>query len=258
MIVTTVLEPTETVIARTVQLAEKLRCRRVPRNNVSVAKLQTIYDDLEVLVVSERELKYYHRDKPALFFHPSTALLRIKRLMKAESDVLTDISGAGEGDCILDCTAGLASDAIVFSYVVGARGQVTALESEPALALIVSEGLQRYESDYASMNEAMRRIQLVRTNHLDYIRALPDRSVDIVYFDPMFRSPVEESSSISPLREIANAHPLNLVSIEEARRIARKTVVMKEHRDSGEFARLGFAKKSRSHSNIAYGVIRCE
>ncbi len=42
---------------------------------------------------------------------------------------------------------GLASDAIVFSYVVGAEGRVTALESEEIPAMLIQEGLVQYESE---------------------------------------------------------------------------------------------------------------
>ena len=44
-------------------------------------------------------------------------------------------------------------------------------------------------------------------------------------------------------------------SVREAVRVARKTVVMKEARSSGEFERLGFTLPERGKSKITYGVI---
>lgn len=101
----------------------------------------------------------------------------------------------------------------------------------------------------------MRRIEVRHSHHLDYLKSLPDRSVDIVYFDPMFREPIAESASIHPLRHYANGEPLEMESVREAVRVARKTVVMKEARSSGEFERLGFTLPERGKSKITYGVI---
>ena len=93
----------------------------------------------------------------------------------------------------------------------------------------------------------MRRIEVRHSHHLDYLKSLPDQSVDIVYFDPMFREPITDSASINPLRHYANGEPLDAESVREAIRVARKTVVMKEARSSGEFERLGFALPEREN-----------
>ncbi|CRF29000.1 Uncharacterised protein [Mycobacterium tuberculosis] len=103
----------------------------------------------------------------------------------------------------------------------------------------------------------MRRIEVVQMDHLDYLRELPENSVDVVYFDPMFRQPIMESASIRALRGLADDRPLSEKSVQEAIRASRRVVVMKEHRDSDQFARLGFAEVHRSGTKIAYGVIRC-
>jgi hypothetical protein len=84
---------------------------------------------------------------------------------------------------------------------------------------------------------------------------LPDRSVDIVYFDPMFRRPVLSSSALRPLRSQAEERPLSEAAVREAVRVARRRVVLKDHRDSGEFERLGFVRRRVSSSKVAYGVI---
>ena len=256
MLVTTSHDADEGMVEKAARIARELGGRFVPRDCMSVAKLAAVHGDDNVLLVTERELKLYAGGGQSLFFHPGMSLVRVKRLMNGESDTVVDVSGARRGDEVLDCTAGLAADAIVFSYAVGSEGRVTAVESEPALWLLVREGLTSYVTPLDEVNAAMRRIRLVLGDHLGILRTLPDRSVDIVYFDPMFRKPVERSSAMNPLRAVANHAPLSPEAVEEARRAARRTVVMKEHRDSGEFERLGFRKLARSHSKIAYGVIR--
>jgi 16S rRNA (guanine1516-N2)-methyltransferase len=219
-------------------------------------QLRLTYAEQAVLLVTKDEIRYYVRDQPAAFFHPSMAAVRVKRLLSGETDPLLEASGVQLGDCVLDCTAGLASDSIVFSFAVGSCGQVTALESEQIPALLIQEGLASYDSRIDALNEAMRRIQVKHTEHLSYLHTLEPGSVDTVYFDPMFRRPITESSAISPLREVANGEEIASEAIEQAKRVARKSVILKELKHSKEFARLGFDRVLRSNTKTTYGVIR--
>lgn len=115
--------------------------------------------------------------------------------------------------------------------------------------------MSQYISGQIKVNEALRRINVQRGDHLEYLKAQPDNSVDIVYFDPMFRVPLTDSAAISPLRKFANPAALSAESVAEAVRVARKTVVLKEKALSGEFARLGFTELLRASAKTSYGVI---
>ncbi|MUT67309.1 class I SAM-dependent methyltransferase [Paenibacillus sp. NEAU-GSW1] len=257
MIVTTSDKPSPAAYAQARRLADELGAAFKPRGRNTLRQLAAANEEaLQMLVVTEREVRFYdgQTDSP-LFFHPSMAFVRVKRLRKGESDPLIELSGCREGDRIVDCTAGLGSDSLVFSYAAGAKGSVIALESEPVLCALVREGLASYQSGLDDVDAAMRRIEMINANHLDYLKGLPDKSVDIVYFDPMFRQPIHESSAIQPLRSLANAGALSEEAVAEALRAARKTVLLKEHKESGEYARLGFRKTHVNTSKIAYGVI---
>ncbi|WP_058304380.1 class I SAM-dependent methyltransferase [Gorillibacterium timonense] len=254
MLVTTSYYATPSTREEARRLAAKSGGRYVDRRRDSLPDLRKKYGDQGILLLTEEKMMYCPVSGDPIYFHPSTAYIRVKRMTKGESDPLVDLSGVRPGDRVLDCTAGLASDSIVFAHAVGDSGKVTALESEAITVLLLEEGLVHYEAKFQAVNEAMRRIEVVHTFHLDYLRKLPDKSYDIVYFDPMFRIPVEESSSISPYREIANPDPLTLEAVEEAKRVAIRRVLLKEHRDSPEYERLGFLKH-RSRTKIAYGVI---
>ncbi|OCT14223.1 SAM-dependent methyltransferase [Paenibacillus pectinilyticus] len=256
MLVTTSYNPSKELVEEAARLSVQYGGRIVPRKKYSLELLRRNYKDNAILLVTRDEIRYYEEDHPATFFHPSMSLVRVKRMQRGESDLLIEASGAAEGDSIVDCTAGLASDAIVFSYVVGAKGRVTALESEEIPAMLIQEGLVTYESEIPELNAAMRRIEVQRTHHLPFLQQLASQSVDVVYFDPMFRSPIEESHAISPLRHRANDEAVSLASIAEAKRVARKSIVLKENRDSSEFARLGFEHVLRSTTKTTYGVIR--
>lgn len=256
MLVTTVYEPTALALNKARTIAERLGCRFVPRQQNSIRKLRLKYDEMDLVIASERELKYVNEQDATLFFHPSTAQLRVKRMLQGEEDTLIRLAGITNGDSVLDCTAGLASDSIVFSYAIGPHGHVTAIESQAIIGLLIEEGLRDYCSEVPALDEAMRRVHIIHQDHLDYLRTQPEQSVDIIYFDPMFRSPIGESSSMSPLRGTVNNNPLSIESIHEAQRVARRRIIMKEHRESDEFARLGFTEVHRTYSKIAYGVIQ--
>lgn len=264
MLITTSYDPHPEQLALVAQLHRQLESvagldgslRIVNRRRYSLEQLLEKYDDYDVLLVTRRRIEYYHEHQPALFFHPSTAAIRVKRMLNGEQDTLMGLAQIEPGDRILDCTAGLGSDAIVFSYAAHDEGIVTALESRPMPYLLLRQGLSVYESDIAGMTEAMRRIQVLQRDHTDYLRQQADRSFDIIYFDPMFRKPIHESSSIKAIRKLADPRAVSDEAIREACRVARRAVIMKEHRDSGELERLGFTELHRSTTKIAYGVIR--
>jgi hypothetical protein len=87
---------------------------------------------------------------------------------------------------------------------------------------------------------------------------LADRSFDIVYFDPMFRAPILKSSNVNPIRTLANMQPLTAEAIQQACRLARKKVVVKDAAGSSEFARLGINTiVGGKYSSISYGIIDC-
>lgn len=256
MIITTAPKPTARSLERARRLASELQAAVTPRKGLSVRKLLEASGDNRVIIVTDTETRYYdHPDEPPLFFHPSMAFIRVKRLRKGEGDPLIALSRCEPGDRIIDCTAGMAADALVFSYAAGESGEVVALESEPVLCSLVKEGLRQYDTGLPDVNAAMLRIQMICGNHADYLASLPDNSADIVYFDPMFRQPIMESAAIGAFRSLANMDELTREVIEQAVRVARKTVIMKENGISDEFARLGFKRSQFNSSKIAYGVI---
>jgi 16S rRNA (guanine1516-N2)-methyltransferase len=230
----------------------------VERRGISVRKLFERYQAEHIVIPSADGIQWHAKESEGrpFFFHPGLSLVRVKRLLEGQGDPMLTACSFRAGDDVLDCTAGLGSDAIVFSFAGGSRSTVTALESEFPLYYIVSHGLREYETEIPELNAALRRIHTVHADHASLLPGLPDKSVDIVYFDPMFRDPLRSSTGITPLRSFANERMVTAESVEEAKRIARKCVVLKEQRDSGEFERLGFTKDPRIHAKVAYGVIR--
>lgn len=254
MIVTTRHEAPHEMNIQAQALAAKLGVRFVERKKLSIARLHEMED--QVLVVTDSGLKAYTRGEAApFFFHPGMAMLRIKRLLAGDNDVMVQVCGLKRGDTFLDCTLGLASDSIVASFVAGQEGRVVGIESELLLSTIVREGLRWYESPLTEAVEAMRRIEVVSMHHLTFLQQCENNSFDIIYFDPMFFQAIATSQSIAPLRPFANYEELSMRAIEEARRVARRRVVMKNHRESFDFERLGFTRHKRMERSFTYGVI---
>lgn len=258
MIITTGDKAGEEIVSRAEALAFITGSVYVPRRHTSLPRMAKQHGDPDIIVVLDKGARLIRAGEEPMEFHPSMGFIRAKRILKGESDPMLDASCMTQGDSVLDCTAGLGTDALVFAVKGGPNAKITAVESSPSLAALLKEGLANYASAVSEINDAMRRVEVLNRNHLEVLRSLPDQSVDIVYFDPMFREPLMDSSAIRPLRWFANSEPLAGESIQEAVRVARKSVVLKEKRGSGEFARLGFTEQERAHSKISYGVIRID
>lgn len=256
MLITTSYKSDEIILKRMQFIMKRLDVKYVERKKKSIDKLLEENNEDEVIVVENEYIKYYNRKSGfnPVFFHPSMALLRINQLKQGDNDVMIRVCELKRGDTFLDCTLGLASDAIVASYIVGSEGKVTGIESESVLAVITQEGLINQNYNDRDLNQAMRRINIENIDHLQKLKSLPDKSYDIVYFDPMFRRGLNKSVSINPIRCVANNCALSEEVIVEAQRVAKSKVVMKENAYSKEFERLGFKRIVRMRRFI-YGVI---
>lgn len=151
-----------------------------------------------------------------------------------------------EGDHVLDCTVGLGADALVAATAVGPGGRVVGLESSPALAAWVGEGLAR------SGEPAAARIEIRAADHAEALRALPDRSFDVVLFDPMFRHGRAEPAGFDLVRRLADPRPLAPEVLAAARRVARRWVVVKDGAPGWDLARLGLVPLPSSRGAHRY------
>ncbi|MBM7854142.1 16S rRNA G966 N2-methylase RsmD [Desulfohalotomaculum tongense] len=253
--VTTSLNASKEMIIRAKKIAAELNINYVPRNGMSLPDLESQYSGSGILVVSKNRLSVYIKGEE-FFFHPGMAKLRIKQLKNGHTDQMISAMNLNYGDSVLDCTLGLGSDAVVANYVTGGSGRVTGLEINPLMAYVVKDGIERFQNPSPTLVKAVKGINIINTDHKKYLKNLPDNSFDVVYFDPMFRNPVYKSAGMVPLRKLANHDPLAVDSVEEACRVARKRVVIKERYNSEEFERLGCEQVvGGKKSPIAYGVI---
>ena len=74
---------------------------------------------------------------------------------------------------------------------LGDRGSVTALEKSTALYEIGRAGIESYQDKDPALTDAVRRIYLIHADFKEYLKNIPEKSFDVVYFDPMFRHHVQ-------------------------------------------------------------------
>lgn len=167
---------------------------------------------------------------------PGMGLLRVKRLRGGERttrDSFLEAAQLRPGEQVLDCTLGLCADALVAAEAVGPEGRVLGLEASPALALLAEEGLRRLPEPAAA------RVEVRRAEAGALLATLPDRSFDLVAFDPMFRHPRGEPPGFDLLRRLGDARPLSPGALRQARRVARRAVLVKDGTPGWDLARLG-------------------
>ncbi len=254
MIVTTAGRTNEAFILKAKEAAIQLGIPYIPRQKKSISFFLEKYG--ETLVIGKNGMEIHSQGKKEpFFFHPNMAMVRIKRLDADEHDVFIDVTGLQEGSSILDCTLGYASDSIVASYIVGESGKVTGLEANSGMAYVVKAGLDDYNEGSDRLKAAMRRIEVVNADHYSHLRTLPDDSYDVVYFDPMFEQSIEASSALQAIGNLAVHSGLEQAVIDEAKRVARSKVVLKDHYKSARFEQFGFKQQIRKTSKFHFGII---
>jgi 16S rRNA (guanine1516-N2)-methyltransferase len=127
------------------------------------------------------------------------------------------------GPCasIVDCTLGLANDALHAAVVLGCS--VLGVEGSPVIHSLLEEGLRRLSASYP----AGQRIHLRHGDALEVLRSLDDRSHDVVFLDPMMIRPGKSTPSFEVLRAFAVPEQASAALLREAGRVARARVVLK-------------------------------
>ena len=255
MFVTTAGRTNEEMIERALQISEFLQVPYLPRKKKSIYHIQNQADS-DCIVVGKERLELFEKNtNQPFFFHPNSAMFRIKRLISGDYDPFADAVKLTKGMTFLDCTLGLASDAIIASFLVGREGVVTGIEGQKYLAFMVQKGLNTWDSGLPAMNKAMKRVRVLHKEACQYLKSQADSSVDCVYFDPMFEETILESDGIKALGQLAIHDDLTDELINEAIRVAKLRVVLKDHYKSIRFEKYGFEVMRRKTAKFHFGVI---
>ena len=204
-----------------------------------------------LLIFSDKDVALFDGEG-RLAFHPGLAHLRIKQMDGGvHPDHFLQVAELRPGEAVLDCTLGLAQDALVAARAVGPTGRVVGLEKSLALYAVVSEGLRRFDPGERSC-----RIEVRHADAVEVLRALPPGAFDCVVFDPMFDQPRRAQESFEILRRFADYAPLTKEMLEDARRIAKR-VVVKGRRYGGQLKALGL-RQERFSRTTSVGWARVE
>ncbi|NLT94686.1 MAG: class I SAM-dependent methyltransferase [Clostridia bacterium] len=234
-------------------ISKEIGIQYIPREKMSLDSIKTKYNLSHLIIVREDKIVVDEN----YFFHPGMAIPRIKMLKKGEPDPMVQAMDINEGDRILDCTLGMASDAIVAGFAAGSMGKVTGIESSPIIYVITKWGLAGYQEGSKDAQKVMRNIAVINAYYEEYLQKLPENSYDIVYFDPMFEKPLIRSNGIQGLRAFANYAQINKKIIELALKVAKKRVVIKDWKHGRLFDQLSVDNIiGGKYSSIKYGFIK--
>lgn len=245
IIVTTSMKAKDDLRELASQEAASLQLAYQDRGKASIATLLKEVDG--ALVLGQDGWTLHHQQGQALSFHPDTAFLRYK----APRDPLLDLIGS-QPKKIIDATLGLGSDAILMA---SGGHHVVGLEASPWIAFILSKGLVTYKTGHERFDAAMGTIQVHHGQALDYLMDQEDKSVDIVYFDPMFSQTIKDSHNLAGLYAFAEFSPLTSQVIDQAKRVAREKLILKAHFRDSRMETLGFSRIVRPYQKFHYGVL---
>ena len=132
------------------------------------------------------------------------------------------------GDKVLDCTLGLGTDARFISEVT--HETVVGIEQSLAIFLLTQEGLKTVEANVNS----------IYANSIDFLHQQAKNSFDVVIADPMFPRHLEKQShSLSIVRQFGSYEILSKSWLNEAKRVARRCVLIKDHVENDLLESLG-------------------
>jgi hypothetical protein len=230
------------------ELAERFGLEAQTRADRVIPELVEAVAGAPVLILSKARADLVHGGRT---FRASVGMgfLRLLRARQGETDPLVRAASLRPGDEVLDATLGLAGDALVAAYATEAK--VVGLEANAVLAAFVTAGLRRL---LVPGRVAAARIEVRCADHRAALREMPDRSVDVVLFDPMFRRAGESGALFELVRTLADHAPLAPETLREAQRVARRGVLVKDAPPGHELARLGLVPlPSRRSPRIVFG-----
>lgn len=242
-------------IAAAKAMAAELGVTYLDRPHNQVLEEFMVAQGLAAVIVLEKDGPRIHSQYGTFAYHPGMAEIRVQQLLRGAPDHLVKALDLRCGARVLDCTLGLASDAAVAACVVGETGRVVGLEASLLLHFAVKHGLAHYECKTPLLTAALRRVEAVHAVAAEYLASCAPDSYDVVYFDPMFRHPVQGSKAMEALRPLALEEPLAKSTVELALKVAPRVVI--KERSEYLLAEYGCTEYvGGKYSRIKFGIIR--
>ena len=236
-------------------MAAQLGVAYVERPHNQVLEAFMAAQGLAAVIVLEKDGPRIHSEHGTFAYHPGMAEIRVQQLLRGAPDHLVRALYLHPGARVLDCTLGLASDAAVAACVAGPTGRVVGLEASLLLHFAVQHGLAHYECKTPLLTAALRRVEAVHAVAAEYLATCAPNSFDVVYFDPMFRHPVQGYKAMEALRPLSLEEPLARSTVELALKVAPRVVI--KERSEYLLAEYGCQEYvGGKYSRIKFGIIR--
>jgi 16S rRNA (guanine1516-N2)-methyltransferase len=255
-LVTTCPHPEAALRERARGLADNYHLPYESRGSRTLADLRRFLAAEGVLVVGREGLRYAAAEA-TLTFHPGMAKVRLHNVRSGRGEPLLAAMDVRPTDKVLDCTLGLAGDALVVASALGNEGSVEGLEVVLPIYLVVADGLARYGATAGPFSSAARRIGPRWAEASAFLADCAPGDYDVIYLDPFFERPVAGSCAIAPLRTLGahDRRPLGAAALR-ATEVARRCVVVKGSHASRLFEELPVQRVvAGRHSNVAYAVL---
>ena len=236
-------------------MAAQLGVAYVERPHNQVLEAFMAAQGLAAVIVLEKDGPRIHSEHGTFAYHPGMAEIRVQQLLRGAPDHLVRALDLHPGARGLDCPLGLASAAAVAACVAGTTGRVVGLEASLLLHFAVQHGLAHYECKTPLLTAALRRVEAVHAVAAEYLATCAPNSFDVVYFDPMFRHPVQGSKAMEALRPLSLEEPLASSTVELALKVAPRVVI--KERSEYLLAEYGCQEYvGGKYSRIKFGIIR--
>lgn len=221
--------------------------------NKSVEQLLS-EDGVGAVIVFEKNGPCIHSSYGTFSYHPGMAVLRMQQIQQGKKDYLAEALALTEKNRVLDCTLGLAADAMIAAHYLGPDGYVVGLEASPLIHCAVKYGLAHYKTNSDALNAAMGKINAICITAQEYLYTCAVNSFDVVYFDPMFRCPVQGANAMDALRPLSYEQPLGKTTVLRALQIAPRVVI----KERNEYILRAYGCRQfvgGKYSRFKYGII---
>jgi len=253
VVITTDKKPSKEMVEEAKRLSEKLGAPLVKRRHLTINAIRKKFGKNVLVVNRELTLTLHTLKGQKLFFHPGLFKIRLLNYLRTGREAMVEAMNLKEGETVLDCNLGLAQDALLAAFV--SKRKVVGVEKDPVIYEIVKRGLEKYhpKGKLEVAEFAFKLIEPHLSDNYEFLKKLPDKSFDVVYFSPMFVKPKWHCDVMSPFREVAPKDFVSPEVINEAERVARKRVVIKINRGIKDmFPFLEEFKLQESSTNVEY------
>ena len=222
--VTTSYDPKPWHIARAEAVAERCGAPYLVRRG----SLDTMFEPgkIELIYVVSKRRDELRSPEEHIFVHEG--MMKLKTQPGKDHPLCRAVApeGAPHVSRAVDATMGLAGDAIQMSIVLGI--EVAGIETSPVICCLLEEGFKRLQREVPSKwRAAFARLSVAEGRAVDVLSKMENAREQVVYFDPMFATPLGAAPGFDVFRRVAEHAPLDEATLSEAIRVASDRVVVK-------------------------------